>query len=506
MALTSAVALVGSGKIPLETGFFAVLSGICIGDVGLYALGFYARRVTWLQVRLESWVNLKNLTPLPILNYTIVISRLIPGTRLPTYVLAGFLGYPLLRFIVLTLASVTVWVALAFVVGESLSKLVSDQPWSLFAFLLSGLAILKSVGPQLMDFWGRKALVHSWRRWLHFEFWPAWLFYLPVVPMYILLSIRHRSFLAPFYAKPDLENGGLIGESKWDFLKHLDSDDHSTLTTVPIEKDWSDSRVEEAIAAAGLSFPFIVKPDVGQRGFGVRVISNPQTLSDYLRQGDFRKLAQKLSLFQREAGIFYVREPSSSSGFLFSITDKKFPFVTGDGKTRVGDLILKDPRARVIAPVYFARLKDQLSRVPHQGEWVALTSCGNHCQGAIFENGEVFKSEALRMRIDRLAQQIPNFYFGRFDIRYRDPDSLMLGENFEIVEINGAGAEATHIWDRRATLLSAYRTLFCQWSHLFRIGTEMKKRHTSARNVKVLKLLRECFRVSSRNVPLSTSS
>jgi len=47
---------------------------------------------------------------------------------------------------------------------------------------------------------------------------------------------------------------------------------------------------------------------------------------------------------------------------------------------------------------------------------------------------------------------------------------LMQGEGFTIVEFNGGGSEATHIWDPDTTLISAYRDLFAQTRILFEIG------------------------------------
>ena len=69
-----------------------------------------------------------------------------------------------------------------------------------------------------------------------------------------------------------------------------------------------------------------------------------------------------------------------------------------------------------------------------------------------------------------IADSIPEFYFGRFDLRFESIEKLQRGEGFKLVEINGAGGEATHIWDRKTTLRQAYATLFEQNRLLFEIG------------------------------------
>jgi hypothetical protein len=64
----------------------------------------------------------------------------------------------------------------------------------------------------------------------------------------------------------------------------------------------------------------------------------------------------------------------------------------------------------------------------------------------------------MREAFDRISYDIPEFYFGRFDVRFSDFQELQQGGGFKIVEINGAGGEANHIWDRKTPILQACRT------------------------------------------------
>lgn len=342
---------------------------------------------------------------------------------------------------------------------------------------------------------------------MSFEFWPGWLFYAPIVPLYTILSLRNRNFLFPFYANPGLLNGGLLGESKWDFLRFLDQMDPSTLPSLFLKEIDSIESASGQIENGNLGFPLILKPDIGQRGYGVRIIRSQEALrEDLQRRLGTSVIAQPLSRFQREAGIFYYRSPINQKAVLFSITDKEFPSLVADGKTALGDLILRDRRARIIAPVYFTRHRQDLDRVYPIGENIRLSECGNHCQGAIFKNGERLKSDLLLQRIDGIARKIPNFYFGRLDIRYDNEESLKQGLDFEVIEINGAASEATHIWDNETKFVAAYKTLIEQWSILFRIGREAKMLHSDIANVRVWIFLKECLRVARRRDSLSISS
>ena len=509
VALASTLALVTDGKMDAIPAFIACFAGITLGDLGLYFIGVILRQVgaeNYFKSVKKFRATLVNEKRSDILTYSVVISRFIPGTRLPTYITAGLLRYPFWRFFILTMVTVLGWVALAFALGESLRSLLMNHWILTVVVVMLFLNILKALIPKLSDPWQRRALLHSWRIWLSFEFWPPTIFYIPLIPYYAFLSLKHGSPLAPFYANPEIKNGGLIGESKWDFLKYLNTNAPSTLKAmkIPIQIDFSKAR--ELIDKEGFSYPFILKPDVGQRGFGVRIIRDDFDLMEYLLLADFEMIIQNLSRLPHEAGVFYIRNPNDTEGQIYSITDKRFPTVSGDGKSKLGDLILNDKRARIIASTYFSRHRDDLDKVPPAGQIVPLTECGNHCQGTIFINGTSLNSTDLQKAIDRISRQLPNFYFGRLDIRYKDADSLKKGHSFEIIEINGAGAEATHIWDAKTTLREAYRDLFEQWRRLFEVGSAVKRAKLNKTEIHPWQLFRECVRVFFRHSPLSRSS
>jgi hypothetical protein len=395
---------------------------------------------------------------------------------------------------------------IAFLGGRSIQLLLARHWVLALLTILFFFHLMKSILPPLFDRWDRKALWYSWRRWTHFEFWPPLLFYAPIVPYYVYLSAKYGSLICPFFANPDVLNGGLIGESKWDFLRFLRTEEPSTLKTILIPEDTPVDEVQAQLRGAAIDYPFILKPDVGQRGFGVRILQSPDDLRRYLELSHFAVLAQTLSPYPSEAGIFYVRRPSEGTGKIYSVTDKHFPAVIGDGTTRLGDLILQDARARIMARVYFERHRALLDHVLKVGERFALAACGNHCQGAIFTNGKDLVTPALEREIDRVAKTIPNFFFGRFDVRYHSAEDLRLGKNFSIVEVNGSGSEATHIWDAKNSIYAAYKDLFHQWDLLFSLGREVQLLRGDTAHVNVRTFLYQWARVLFRREQLSVSS
>jgi hypothetical protein len=109
------------------------------------------------------------------------------------------------------------------------------------------------------------------------------------------------------------------------------------------------------------------------------------------------------------------------------------------------------------------------------GEVVPLSGARSARLGAIYRDGAAHVTPALEDAVEALSRDIPGFLFGRFDIRFASVEALARGEDFLVVELNGAGAEMLHIWDGRMTLAQAYRTLWHQYRTLFAIGAANRR-------------------------------
>ena len=224
--------------------------------------------------------------------------------------------------------------------------------------------------------------------------------------------------------------------------------------------------------------PLILKPDVGQRGAGVRLIRSWEAAAEYLGRVDAPVIAQQYHAGPYEAGIFYYRLPTDSRGRIFSITDKHFPILVGDGVSTIETLIWAHPRFRLQGSTFSARHRASLGRVLEAGERFSLAVAGNHCQGTLFRDGARLFTPALEQRIDDIARAYPGFFVGRFDIRYADVEAFKAGDDLAIVELNGVTSESTNIYDPDRTLFQAYAQLFRQWSLIFAIGQVNRSRGT----------------------------
>jgi membrane protein DedA with SNARE-associated domain len=486
-----AALLAASGNLAWQAGFPGVFLGIWMGDALLYLLargiGRPLLQRPWAKrffdpadvARSEQWFAEKG-------TWLLLSSRFVPGTRLPTYLAAGFLRLPFGRFLLVTGSAVAVWTVSIFLLAQAIGPDLLNwlMRWNsggrATLLLVIALVVAIRLCSTLAQRNARQRLSTALGRWMRWEFWPAWLFYLPVGLNYLRLAIRHRGFTLPTAANPGIFSGGFVGESKVATLHDLQrTSPEFTAEAYLLEGTTSIERlasIEQLRAQHRLDFPFILKPDVGQRGVGVKLIRSQELAAAYLQQTTAPLVIQRYAPGPHEIGVFYYRFPNEKRGRIFAITEKIFPTITGDGQRTIEALILADERARFMADKYLGRFGDRCSEVLAAGETEKLVETGNHAQGCIFRDGAHLSSEQLERRIDEISQRLGGFFIGRYDIRYASDEDLRAGSNFQIIELNGAASEATSIYDSRNSLFAAYRTLFRQWELVFAIGAVNRRR------------------------------
>ena len=117
VAVLGAALLVVNSMVSLPWAAGSSFAGIWFGDLGLYFLALqlgrpvlqkpWFRRFAGKNIDLgksEGWFQSHG-------TLAILISRMIPGTRLPTYLAAGLLKVPAARFVAVTAGACLVWVA-----------------------------------------------------------------------------------------------------------------------------------------------------------------------------------------------------------------------------------------------------------------------------------------------------------------------------------------------------------------------------------------------------------
>jgi hypothetical protein len=322
------------------------------------------------------------------------------------------------------------------------------------------------------------------------EFLPGWITYGPIVAMWVALGLWYRDFSLPTAANPRVPTGGLCGERKTALLDLVAGAARDWVAPYTVIDTGADdlARAEAALAAAGLALPVVLKPDIGCNGTGVRLIRSRDALAAGLAAfpRGVSLVLQAFVPFAGEAGIFYIRMPGEARGRVTSLTLKTPPCVVGDGRSSLRALILADPRHARLQALYLERLAGRLDEVPAQGSVVQLVFAGNHCKGSIFRNGEADITAALEARIEAIARGIPEFYFGRFDVRFESIALLRRGEAFRIIEVNGVGAEATHIWDPATSLWEIWGAQLRHYGAAFEIARRLRKAGAKTSGLRVM--------------------
>ena len=478
--------MVSRGTIGFLPGTIACLVGIVAGDLWLYGMGRWLGRpaigkapLRWFVSetaidRSAAWFGRWGI-------WIVLVTRFLPGTRLPTYLAAGILRARFWLFVGAFILAAALWtpllVGLSATFGNQvLTRFMAYQTFALPAVLGMALGVLllfKLVVP-LGSWRGRRLLVSRWRRLTRWEFWPRWAFYPPIAAYIGWLAFKHRSLTLFTAVNPAIPGGGFVGESKAQILAGLSHapDRVARWRLLPSAPPMIRlAALEQFMAEAALTWPVVLKPDVGERGGGVAIIHSAADALRYL-EGTAEPLVAQEFVPGVEFGVFYYRIPGQPQGRIFAITDKRFPEVLGDGRSTLEELILRDDRAVSMAKFFLAQHAARLDEVPARGVTVRLVELGTHSRGSAFFDGEWIRTPALEAAIDQLSQGYAGFWFGRYDIKAPTADALKQGRNFKVLELNGATAEATSIYDPKNRLSDAYRTLRQQWSILFEIAAK----------------------------------
>jgi len=482
-ATVTAATLAASSMLDAKLAFLSAFSGLWVGDLGVYAIARYLRPAAegsrWYSSLFRAgWAKAQTNADGA---WQLAVSRFLPGVRLPSYVSAGLRDMPASLFSAVTAVTAFLWTLLVFTLIRVAPAHTQRAARQLPIAVGVGMAVF--VVLYACRIWGTAIQVQVEKllgRFARWEFWPAWIFYPPVAAYCLWLGIRHGSFALPAIANLNQKNGGIIGESKIGILQELmqsapDATAEAYLVPEgPVQERLT--RISNLCARHGIVAPFVLKPNMAQRGAGFKKIQSTSEIENYLSRVTAPLVLQRYVASPKEAGIFYYRVPGESKGHILGITRKEFPYITGDDAHTIRELIARDSRARLIAHTYLKRFGAQAERVPEAGERFRLVEAGNHCQGCEFRDGSDLYTTELLDAFDTISQGIPGFYVGRFDVRYCDDDDLRRGKHFQIIELNGAASEATHIYDSRNSLWFAYRTLFRQWQVVYAIGAANRRR------------------------------
>lgn len=278
------------------------------------------------------------------------------------------------------------------------------------------------------------------------------------MPYYLYLALRAKSLTYVTAVNPGFYLGGLFGESKRDILDLIPT--QFLPSTCYFKGDCTKEDIIESCKAKNISFPFIIKPDVGERGMGVEKINSPQELEQYLANFKEPFLVQEFITFNHEFGVFYFKMPNGGPSGVTSITGKEFLSVKGDGLSTLQSLVKRSLRASYQYDRLAVKFYDIWNAPVPLGQEIVLENIGNHSRGTKFLDFNHLISKEVCATFDKVCSNITGFYFGRFDLKAENLDSLSSGNGLKIMELNGASSEPAHVYDPKNNIFSAYRDVF----------------------------------------------
>ncbi len=161
-AATVAAALLASeGLVPHGAALAALITGIMIGDLGLYGLGRLAAK--WPRAR--EWVTEHRIMRGKqflegSLFVTLFSARCVPGMRLPTYTASGFLGISFARFSAYAALLATAWATVLYtiiaILGETVWNEMGPWRWGVAVAIIGGAIILPRIGERIARRWSRE--------------------------------------------------------------------------------------------------------------------------------------------------------------------------------------------------------------------------------------------------------------------------------------------------------------------------------------------------------------
>ena len=161
VAVAAGVSLSTAGSLLWVESFLAVFCGIAIGDLLLYAAGYFSRKIPFFKRRFVDPIK-KEMNPQKNhkLAGAVLLARVTPGLRLVSYVYLGLKHSNFLKFLLLVMVAVFVWCATLYLgsiyLGEAIAYALPIPKSIAVAIPLLFMALIAFSYPWFKEKWGKK--------------------------------------------------------------------------------------------------------------------------------------------------------------------------------------------------------------------------------------------------------------------------------------------------------------------------------------------------------------
>ncbi len=262
--------------------------------------------------------------------------------------------------------------------------------------------------------------------------------------------------------------GGLLDEKKSDIYK--------ILPPHLVPKTWlinDRNSAFELLKRHSFTYPLILKPDIGFRGYEVSKIARFEQLKEAVENLDLDRgwLIQEFIQYNKEYSLLYFQLPATGTYGITSLIEKKYPKVVGDGHSTLQQLIYEDHNPFLDLKKVNNMLFDQLEEVIPKGKEVVLDEIGNYSRGAKFYDLSQFISEPLLAASHSVFGALHGLNLFRVDFKANNLEDYCQGK-FMVIEINGAKSEPLHIYDPKFSFRSNCKTIHQHWITIGKIIRE----------------------------------
>ena len=271
--------------------------------------------------------------------------------------------------------------------------------------------------------------------------------------------------------------GGAFYTSKNNVIKNLNRS--HIPTTALIQPKTSFSELKQQLNKNNLEFPVIAKPDKGERGKGVEKLDSLKALLSYHeRFSNIPFLVQEYIDYPIELGILFFWDKNGTPT-ISSVTQKVFCHIVGNGTDNFGTLVQQNSRIKHRIKTIETRFEKQWNSIPEKGAKIMLEPIGNHNKGTMFLDARSLISKDMLNWIESCAKKIPNFDYGRFDVKLENKNAFASTNqnDVKVMEVNGVNSEPCHIYDPDYSLLQAYKDIF----YHMRIIYDLSKKKSASR-------------------------
>ena len=300
----------------------------------------------------------------------------------------------------------------------------------------------------------------------HWEDWHWFAKYIIIGPAWVWLCIKSRSLWFFTSSNPGITFGGFQGETKRQTYEQLPPGSYPKSIYISPDENFND--VAENVAMNGFQYPVVVKPDVGMMGLMFRKVESQQQLRQYHEAMKATYIVQEFIDYPLEVSVFYYRMPDEGKGHITGFIRKEYLEVTGDGKSTLRELILNYQRAQFFTAELLTKHQYKVDTILKAGETFILSDALNLSRGGRLVNINHEIDERLLKLFDDLSHYT-NFYYGRYDIRCTSIEDLKQRKNFSILEFNGCGGEAHHVYSGYS-FFEACRILIDHWNILYEVS------------------------------------